>query len=558
MPAFCFGQVSDKNIFIYPLNISPALSANFSELRADHFHSGLDLKTGGTTGKEVRAAADGYIYRISVSPNGYGKAVYIRHPQGYSTVYGHLDHFRADIEAYIVARQYEQKNYTITFYPTRDLFEVKQGDIIAWSGNSGGSSGPHLHFEVRESSTENPVNPLFFNLGISDNVKPVIDKIVIYPVTANSSVNNSHNSLSVNAAGISGKYNLSSTPLINVNGLIGFGIKTWDLLDNSANKCGIYSIKVEVDSTEIYEFNCDKFSYSESRYINSHIDYRRHIDNDEYLHKLWLEPGNKLSMYRNVRNRGLISFTDNRTHSVCIRVSDTKGNISILKFKVRSLTKPPIPDAEIKYAQIIPFGKTADFNSEGIKIHFPSSAFYDTVFFTYKYHTSTGNLLSGIHSVHKESIAINDLIRISIRPDTIPPGLENKIYLVRLNKQHQNIYVGGEMRSGYVTAEVRSLGDYAVSIDTTGPEIKPSFLKSADLSGHKSICITIADTLSGIKSYDGYVDGEWVLFEYDSKNNLLTFHPDKKKIKSGILHQLEMKVTDNRGNTSILKSSFTW
>jgi hypothetical protein len=557
-PIFCSAQVTDKNIFIYPLTIQPSLSASFAELRDDHFHSGLDLKTGGTTGKEVRCAADGYVYRISISPFGYGNVIYLRHPNGYSTVYGHLDHFRKDIADYIKANQYELKNFSITLYPPKDKFPVRSGDVIAWSGNSGGSAGPHLHFEVRESSTENPVNPLLFNLGVSDNIKPVIDKVTIYPVTRYSSVNSSHSSLALKATGASGRYSVSTDQVIRVNGLIGFGVKTWDTFDGSANKCGVYKICVEVDSSKIYEFTANEFSYSESRYINSHIDYSRRIENNEYIHKLWLEPGNKLSMYSGVVNRGLVKFTDNRVHLVSVTVYDAKGNSSRVNFKVRSLPQAPIKAAEIACDKIVPYGKSAEFESEGIRVHFPADALYDTLYFNYSYRPKTPGLFSGIHQVHKESTAIHDLIRISIKPDSIPRGLESKLYLARIDRANRALYMGGEMRFGYMSAEVRTFGRYAVSIDTIAPSIKPTFVKGANLSGRTAISVIISDDRSGIRTYDGYIDGNWALFEYDAKNSILTCHPEEEKIKKGTTHQFEMTVTDNRGNSRTVKSSFIW
>jgi murein DD-endopeptidase MepM/ murein hydrolase activator NlpD len=173
----------DKSLFISPVNIPLLLSANFGELRIDHFHSGIDIKTQGATGKEVVAAASGHVYRISVSPGGFGNALYVRHPSGYTTVYGHLDRFSDEIAEFVRTSQYEKKSFAVTLYPTREKFPVKQGEIIAYSGNSGSSGGPHLHYEIRRSDNEKPVNPLLFEFGTNDNIAPVIEKLFIYPIT---------------------------------------------------------------------------------------------------------------------------------------------------------------------------------------------------------------------------------------------------------------------------------------------------------------------------------------------------------------------------------------
>ena len=554
----CSAQQSEKETFISPFEQSTFLSATFAELRNDHFHSGLDLKTGGVTGKEVKAAADGYVYRINVSPTGYGKAIYVRHANGYSTVYAHLDRFRPDIEQFVTGSQYEMKNYTVTLYPDRDQFTVKKGETIAWSGNSGGSTGPHLHFEVRQSSTEEPVNPLIFDLGVKDHVKPAVDKIIIYPITSNSSANRSHKPLVLKASGSSGKYTVLTENPVAVNGLIGIGIKCWDSFDDSSNKCGVYSINVSMDSVKTYGFEAGRFSFSESRYLNSHIDYRAKVADNEYIHKLFLEPGNRLSMYNGLVNRGVLEFSDENSHQVIITVSDEAGNKSTVSFRLKSLSTPPVKPAEVNCTRVFPYGKAADFASDGIKVHFPPLAFYDTLFFIYKVTPSNGRFLSPIHSVHNDLFAVHDLYRLSIRPDTVMPGKEDKMCIAKVERNGARSFCGGDFKGGFVSSEVRLLGDYAVTIDSVRPDIRFSFAKGSDLTGRKSIIITISDDFSGIRSYDCSIDGTWALLEYDPKNNRLTYHPDNKRIKENSLHKLELQVTDNRGNSTIAKTEFTW
>lgn len=551
-------QTVTKNLFISPLRETPSLSANFAELRNDHFHSGLDYKTGGVTGKEVLAVADGYVYRIGVSPTGFGRALYVRHPSGYSTVYAHLNSFRPDIEAFVKQKQYEMKSFSVSLFPVRDQFRVTQGEVIAWSGNTGGSSGPHLHFEMRDSSNEDPLNPLDHGINVSDRIRPAIDKIIIYPVGRHSSVNRSHSPLTLKALPANGSYAVSPSGIPLVYGSTGIGIKCWDTFDNSPNRCGIYSIEMTVDSLSVYVFTADRFSFSESLYLNSHIDYRARVLNNEYIHKLYIEPGNRLSMYSVSPGRGILAFNDDREHSIKIVVTDASGNKSWVNFSVRSVSTPPSGPAEIYCSKIIPWGKASDFSADGIRIHFPAGALYDTLFFAYSTGKTPGRYLSPVHSVHNETVAVHEKYRLSIRPDTIIAGKETKLCLASVSRNGISTYSGGDYRYGYVTGDVGKLGDFVVTIDTLPPKIRPSFSSGADLTGKSSFTVTITDEFSGIKNYEAWIDGEWALAEYDAKNNLLIFRPETPYIKENTLHAMELKVTDNRGNISVMKSEFKW
>ncbi len=551
-------QVSDRSLFVTPLREPPSLSASFAELRNDHFHSGIDYRTGGVTGKDVLAIDGGYVYRIAVSPGGFGKALYVRHSSGYSSVYAHLRSFRPDIEEYVEKRQYEMKSFAVSLFPQRNQFRVERGEVIAWSGNTGGSSGPHLHFELRDSATEEPINPLGFDLGISDSKRPVIDKVILYPLSRSSSVNGRYASLTLRTVPADGSYGISSSELPVIAGETGLGIKCWDSFDNSPNRCGIYSIEMLADGLMVYSFTADRFSYSESRYINSHIDYAAKISANEYIHRLFIQPGNRLSMYDGHVNRGVLNFSDDREHDIRIIVTDASGNRSWVAFRLRSQPKPDTSPASAECSKILPYGRASDFTADGIRIHFPAGAFYDTLFLIYNVGSGSRDLLSPVHSVHNETVAVHDRYRLSVRPDTLIPGMEDKLCLAVIDSHGKPSYSGGRFSYGYVTSDVNRLGDFAVAIDSMPPVIKPSFGRGADLTGKRLFTVTITDEFSGIGSYETLIDGQWFLGEYDAKNNLLIYRPTDARMKQNANHSIELTVKDNCGNSTILKSEFRW
>ena len=551
-------QPSQTPPFISPMRETPSLSASFAELRADHFHSGIDYRTGGVQGKDVLAVDEGYVYRIGVSPTGFGKALYVRHPSGYSSVYAHLKNFRPDIEEYVRENQYSRKSFTVSLFPQRNQFTVTRGEVIASSGNSGGSSGPHLHFEMRDAATEDPVNPLIFDLGVSDRMRPVIDRVILYPMTRGSAVNNSHGSLSLRTVPTDGSYGISTTSLPVVYGEVGLGIKCWDTFDNSPNRCGVYSIELLADGMKVFSFTADRFSYAESRYINAHIDYAARANSGEYIHRLHIQPGDKLSMYDGHLGRGILKFYDDGEHEIKIIVTDTHKNKSWVTFRVKALSKPPLLPAEISCNKVIPWGRAADFTADGIRVHFPAGSLYDTLWFSYRSAKNPAGFLSPVHSVHNETVAVHDRIRLSLRPDSVIPGKENKLCLAKINSRGVASYAGGKYSYGFVSGELSSLGDYAVSIDTVPPSARLSFAAGADLTGKTQFTATIRDTFSGIGSYEMYIDGEWMLAEYDAKNDLLICRPEKNRIKENTTHALELRVTDNCGNSTVTRSQFRW
>ena len=551
----------DTTMFISPLRIPQLLSANFGELRIDHYHSGLDFKTQGVTGKEVVASADGYIYRINITPGGFGKAMYIKHDYGYSTVYAHLDSFTPEIEEYVKTRQYEKKSFMVVLFPSKNEFPVKQGELIAYSGNSGSSGGPHLHFEIRRSDSERPLNPLLYEFGTVDKIKPVIEKLAIYPVNHNTLINNRNSIKKINVSGSHGIYSIPEENEITISGPAGFGIKAYDLLNDSYNRCALYSIELVIDSTSIFKYSMDGFSFNESRYVNSHIDYETYMKENIYIERTFVLPFDKLSVYDHVIDRGIFNFNDDKTHHAEIIVTDAYSNKSSLSFKikahrVKAATGTGLTDANIK---IMPYNRSNKFSSENILLSIPSGALYDTLNFSYKKEKGTGEMLSDLHYVHNKFTPVHKSYTLSLKPTTIPAGKESKMLIVQLKDDQSRSAFNGTWDNGYLSSDVMSFGRFYVGIDTIPPQISGNgLIPGANFNGKKAIRIRVTDDFSGIRSYEPEIDGKWALFEYDQKNSLLIYEFDSKRITKGTNHNLSLKVTDNKDNVSFYNYSFVW
>ena len=551
--------VSAQADFIPPLKIPLSLSANFAEIRPDHYHSGIDLKTQGVIGKEVVASADGFVYLIMVSPVGFGKAIFLRHPNGYSTVYGHLDRYNPEIEEYVKNLQYQNRSYTVTVYPPPSRFPVKQGQLIGYSGNTGGSSGPHLHFETRKSDGEKPVNPLMFDFGIEDNLRPMIERLAIYPASEKTLINNRNSRIILGVNGSNGNFSLPEATQITISGTAGFGITSHDLINNTSNKFGINALELIIDSIPWFQYDANQFSFSETRYINAHIDYDAFIRYNYDIDRMFVLPNDKLSLYKGFMNNGLYDFSDGRSHEITIIARDGKNNESRLSFRVNP---GPTYQGTIEpkdNSVTMPFGKDNTFKSDNAIISIPSGALYDTLHFTYSETSSANRFFKKVYEIHNRYTPLQIPFSLSLKPDTVLPGLESKLLIVRVNERGMISGAGGSYNNGYVTSDVSSFGSYAVAIDTVAPVIKANGLvPGADLSQRQELRLWITDNLSGIKSYTGIIDGKWVLFEYDAKNNLIFYRFDTAMTTRGTNHKLNVVVSDNKNNVKVLNADFYW
>ena len=553
--------VQAQEIFRSPVNYPIKLSANFGELREGHFHSGIDIKTGGNSGKSIYAVADGYINRISVSANGFGNALYITHPNGYITVYAHLQNFTHNIETYVKNQQYEQKSFQVALHPDKNEFPVNMGDIIAKSGNTGGSLGPHLHFEIRKAENQHPVNPLLFHFNIKDNMNPIIYRIYLYPLSKESYIDSSFEKKVYKVTGNQGKYKLERDKTIHARGIIGVGIETLDYLNGSWNKCAVYSVEMKADNKVAYSHEMKEFSYSETRYVNSHIDYEEKIRNGNNVHQTFIAPNDQLSIYKESQNRGRIILNDTNIHIISLSVTDVYKNQSNVIFRLQSDENTfEINDSNSdSFSKIMPYNQDNSFSHKGFNINIPEGSLYDTLYFSYAETPSPPGTFSSVHFVHNRYTPLHKYCNMSITPDNVPPEFESKLIAARINGKEKLVPAGGDWDGEKLNIRTRNFGKYVIVIDTVNPEIKPlNIHNNKNMTGLSDIRFKITDDFSGIKSYTGTIDGEWVLFEYDPKNDLLVYHFDKKRLIQKQQHDLELTIIDDRDNIAVYNAGFYW
>jgi hypothetical protein len=542
-----------KDAFIPPLDIPLKLSGTFGELRSDHFHSGMDIKTGEQIGLNIYAIADGYVSRIKVQSGGYGKALYITHPNGFVSVYGHLNKYNEKINRWVIKNQYEQQSYEVDLYPQKGELEYKQGDIVAYSGNTGRSGGPHLHFEIRTEAEQKPVNPLLFGYQVADNTNPVINLLKIYPLGVGSSVNGKYEAADFFPISTNGHYHLKNEPVIAASGSVYFGINTMDLFNGGKNKNGVYEIEVLIDGKLHYRHQLETFAFAETRYINSLIDYQEYIAKSRRIQKTYIQPNNKLSIYRDVINRGIVDLEPGKTYQVAIKVYDLAGNISDLAFQIRG-DEPANKAVNLKKTKKHLFNYKGNnvFKNESVIFEVPGKALYDTLHFHYEELPKVKGSYSALHRLHTTEVPLHSWCNLSIRADSLPDYLQSKTLLARIDDNDFESE-GGEWNRGFVTARVRSFGDYCITIDTIAPQINPvNISDQQSLLAQQTIRVKIKDDLSGIRTYTPTLNGEWILMEYDAKNDLLIYYFDN------LLHEgdntFKLEVWDEKNNYSVYEA----
>lgn len=549
---------SRKPEFRSPLDIPLYLSSNYGEYRSGHFHAGVDFKTQQAENKRVYAVDSGFVYRIVVLAAGYGNAIYLKHPSGHITLYGHLNKFDVAVEKYVREQQYSKKSFTVDLYPEQSMFIYRKGDFIGLSGNTGMSFGAHLHFEIRDRSGAIPLNPLEYGFDVRDRTRPEIRWLMVYPLDTASFVNGTRNKVPLKTIN-SGSLNRVDPDTINIWGNIGIGIETYDYLDNTTNQCGPSSIEVQADGKPIFHCRFDSIAFNSGGYLYSHYDYEELLRSGRKIQKLFIEPNNKLSIYKLAINRGILNFRDSRVHAVKIIVKDTYGNESVLNFNLRSLEveKAPSITVDSSVVQKFYYDSLNIFENESVRIAMPTDALFNHMDFQYHEEKNDSFSYSLIHKVHNRYTPLLRPYILSIRSNELPVSLRGKAYVASRAAKGLWVSQGGEFSNGYVTTKVRSFGEFVISVDTVPPEIKPvSFIPQKKYMAGNTLGFTIKDSHSGIRKYAGYIDKTWALFEYDMKSDLLSYTIDQTRLTSGKVHDLEIVVTDNKGNSEKFKSSF--
>ncbi len=556
-----FGQVKDypKDYFRAPLDIPLNLSGNFGELRTNHFHAGLDIKTEQREGLKVVSVADGYISRVKVSPFGYGYALYVTHPNGYTSVYGHLSKYAPKIDSWVKQQQYKLQSFSVDLFPDSTLLPISKGEMIAMSGNSGGSGGPHLHFEIRETISERVVNPLLFGLIVKDKIAPSISGIWIVPVSDSAWVNGNQIPVSYASKSSSGNCLLANQVPAKVYGDFGFAVHTTDMLDGNENRCGIYRIDFFVDSLQVYGQRMDRLDFTTNRAMNAHTIYERFKKHKSSIHGSYRLPGNPLDIYENLVNDGIVSFRDGKLHQCEYRVLDIMGNVSTIKFKVQALDKPPgkhVPAKDVLASWN--WEKDNAIVTEEVKMSLKAYTLYEDLDLTLKKMSKMENVVGGItYLIASAYEPVHNSYDLAIRADKVKPGFENKTIVVRYDPdKNKVISEGGKYDQGWITAQPTYLGYFALKTDSIAPAVTIIDFATT-MKGRSQFSMRISDGLSGIDQIIPKIDGNWALMEYDAKSSRLTYYFDEKFLSHG-RHTFELTIIDAVGNEKKYSSVFDW
>ncbi len=530
------------------MKIPIVLAGTFGELRSNHFHSGIDIKTQGKEGVPIYAPADGYVSRIKVQQYGFGKALYVNHPNGYTTVYAHLKKFAPNIQTYVKNIQYKKESYaTGNLFPAATKFLIKKGQLLGYSGDTGSSGGPHLHYEIRDTKTENIINPMHFGLTAEDTKSPTIQKLMAYPLSDDARINNS-SLKSVISFKKNGNRSYTAEK-ITASGTIGFGVSVFDRLNGALNKNGIYSLEMKVNGQQVYYHDVETFSFAESKYINLLIDYEHYKNYKNRVQKTHKVNANKLSLYKDLVNKGKIQIENDANYNVEIIAKDFKQNASSIRIPVHGIPSNLVfKEKDTSNYKII----AANFNKfqqANVTIAFPKNTFYEDCFIDF-------SVENGTAKIHDNTIPLDKRYTLTFETSFLDENQKKHVYIANVTNPKYPRYTTTKKKVDKVYTTTKLLGSYALRFDTKKPIIQLyNFNDGQWISKNKTLKVKIKDLETGIKNYSATIDGEWILMEYNHKKGILTYDFNDKKL-IGSKHTFKIVVSDNVGNTETVTATF--
>jgi len=536
-----------KNYFIYPVDARIAIAANFGELRPNHYHMGLDCRTNQVQNRPVKAAADGYISHIRVEPFGFGRAIYINHSNGLTTVYGHLNNFYPALEKYVKEQQYKLKSWKVFLDIPEGMFPVKQGQFIAFSGNAGGSQGPHCHFEIRDTKTDKVLNPLLFGMPIPDNVPPTILRLAMYDRNK-STYSQSPKLFSLKK--IQTAYTTVKPVITVTTDKVSFGISANDKVSGSANPNGIYQAVLYLDEQAVVGFQIDSITYDETRYLNAHIDYKARAAGGSFIEHLSRLPGYPEGVYKDFSGDGVIELTDDNIHNVKVVVKDPAGNASTLEFKIKKDVIHETADENASYQDKQEFhpGFVNIYESDNVQLILKPEALYDSFAFVHSDKlVSSSASYSNIYSLESGLVPVHDNFIIRIKADKpVPEALRDRMIIKRSWGDKTDV-VKATGDGDWFTASFHDFGNFELIADNDPPVITGGFHDNANLSKASHIIFIPKDNNDEIKSFQAELDGEWLMFTND-KGRSFIYKFDEKCGRGK--HELKITVEDEAGNTT--------
>ena len=542
-------QPYPQDYFRSPMDIPIHPSGTFGELRTNHFHAGLDFRTEQREGLPVYAAADGYVSRMKVSSYGYGTVLYIDHPNGFTTVYGHLQQYAEKIEAYVRAKQYEKKSFDIELFPTKDELKITKGELIGYSGNSGGSGGPHLHFEVRDTKSEWVINPLLFGLDkkMQDTKAPSFHGLMVYPLSDNAVANESAKPMLLNV-----KLQNDGTYLadkILARGKVGLGISISDKSTGSVGNNGIYKIETFYNGTPGFNYTFSTFAFNESRFINNFIDYPRYYNTGQRFQKLFIKTPYTLSLVKGNTTNGQLDVIPGEVKNYSIEVSDFHGNRTVINGSIEYSDKPATITSPKKVTPyLVKAGNDHNYTKNNVSVFIPADAFYEDFYMDFDVRDSILYIDNAIMPVHTS-------VTVSFDVKHLSKEVLQKTFIATFTEKKLS-YNASIMEDGRLTAKVKTLGSFKLSQDYNAPKIySPSFAAGKWLTKNKGFSMKVSDDRSGIATIDAWLNGKWILMHYDYKTRVI-YHNFSDGIVAEGRNDLKVAVTDNVGNSATFETHF--